>query len=329
MITQRMPKTSRKKCAGGAGKKTRNAGTYSIIAYDPEAGQIGVAVQSHWFAVGALVAWAKAGVGAVATQSFIEPSYGSSGLEMMGSGKSAPETLAALLAEDGMKDVRQVAMIDVNDGVDAFTGDSCVDDAGHIVGHHFSVQANMMENERVVPMMEKTYAASTGDLAERLLLTLEAAESAGGDIRGRQAAAMLVVRSKATGNYTADRVFDLRVDDHRQPLDELRRLVNVARAYQHMNRGDDVFTRGDFMEAVREYRRSADMLPGLVEAKFWQAVALAAGNRMEAARPIFAEVFSQEPRWRKMVKRLPKAGILPDEANLIDDITGIEVKDRG
>ena len=325
MITQSMRRTSQKKYVGGAGEKTRNAATYSIVAYDPEASQIGVAVQSHWFAVGALVAWAKAGVGVVATQSFIEPAYGSSGLEMMGSGKSAPETLAALLAQDAMKDVRQVAMIDANGKVDAFTGASCVDDAGHIVGHHFSVQANMMENERVVPVMEKTYAASTGDLAERLLLTLESAESAGGDIRGRQAAAMLVVKSKATGNYTADRVFDLRVDDHRQPLDELRRLVHVARAYQHMNRGDDVFTRGDFPEAVREYRRSSEMLPGLVEARFWQAVALAAGNRMEVARPIFARVFSQEPQWRKMVTRLPKAGILPDEATLIDDIVGIEV----
>jgi len=324
MVTQRMRKTLKKRCAAGADAKMRNAGTYSIVAYDPEAGQIGVAVQSHWFAVGALVAWAEAGVGAVATQSFIEPSYGSTGLEMMGLGKSAPETLAALLAEDAMKDVRQVAMIDANGGVDAFTGASCVDDAGHIVGHHFSVQANMMENERVVPIMEKTYVASTGDLAERLLLTLESAEKAGGDIRGRQAAAMLVVKSKATGNYTADRVFDLRVDDHRQPLDELRRLVNVARAYQHMNRGDDVFTRGDFLEAALEYEQSAQMLPGLVEAKFWQAVALAAGNKMEAARPIFSEVFSQEPQWRKMVTRLPKAGILSDDAKLIEDITGIK-----
>lgn len=325
MITRRMRKTVKKRCAAGAGAKMRNAGTYSIVAYDPEAGQIGVAVQSHWFAVGALVAWAKAGVGAVATQSFVEPSYGPSGLDMMERGESAPGTLASLLAEDAMKDVRQVAMIDANGRVDAFTGAACVDDADHIVGHHFSVQANMMENKSVVPMMKKTYITSTGDLAERLLLTLESAEKAGGDIRGRQAAAMIVVKSKATGNYTSDRVFDLRVDDHRQPLDELRRLVHVARAYQHMNRGDDVFTRGDFLEAVREYKRSAEMLPGLVEAKFWQAVALAAGDRMEEARPVFSEVFSQEPQWRKMVTRLPKAGILPDESKLIDDITGIKV----
>jgi len=304
-------------------QKMRNAGTYSIVAYDPKAGQLGVAVQSHWFAVGALVAWAETGVGAVATQSFIEPAYGPSGLNIMGSGESAPDTLTALLAKDAMKDVRQVAMIDTNGMADAFTGAACVDDAGHIVGPHFSVQANMMENKNVVPMMKKTYVESRGDLAERLLLTLESAEKAGGDIRGRQAAALIVVKSAATGNYTSDRLFDLRVDDHPRPLSELRRLVNVGRAYEHMNRGDDVFTQGNFKEAVREYKQSADILPGLIEAKFWQAVALTAGGRIEEARPVFSEVFSQEPQWRKMVTRLPKAGILPDDAKLIDEITGI------
>ena len=323
MVNKKNKKIQRNRWSIGASVKRRNAGTYSIVAYDKEAGQIGVAVQSHWFAVGALVAWAEAGVGAVATQSFIEPSYGPSGLNLMRSGKSAPETLAVLLAEDAMKDVRQVAMIDTNGKADAFTGASCVDDASHIVGHHFSVQANMMENKGVVPMMKKTYLGSSGDLAERLLLTLEAAEIAGGDIRGRQAAAMIVVKSEGTDNYTSDRVFDLRVDDHPQPLDELRRLVNVGRGYQHMNRGDDVFTQGNFSEAVIEYKRSADMLPGLIEAKFLQAVALTAGDRIEEARSIFSEVFSQEPQWRKMVTRLPKAGILPDDENLIDDIAGI------
>ena len=241
----------------------------------------------------------------------------------MSRGESAPDTLAALLAEDAMKEVRQVAMIDTNGMADAFTGAACVDDAGHIVGPHFSVQANMMENKSVVPMMKKTYVESRGDLAERLLLTLESAEKAGGDIRGRQAAALIVVKSTETGNYTSDRLFDLRVDDHPRPLDELRRLVNVGRAYEHMNRGDDVFTQGNFLEAVFEYKQSANILPGLVEAKFWQAVALTAGDRIEEARPVFSEVFSQEPQWRKMITRLPKAGILPDDEKLIDEITGI------
>jgi len=140
---------------------------------------------------------------------------------------------------------------------------------------------------------------------------------------------MIVVKSEITGNFTSDRIFDLRVDDHPQPLDELRRLVYVGRAYQHMNRGDDVFTQGNFLEAVLEYKRSAKMLPGLIEAKFWQAVALTAGDRLEEARPIFSEVFSQEPKWRKMVTRLPKAGILPEDTKLIDDITSITVLKQG
>lgn len=306
--------------------KGRNAGTYSILAYDKEAGQIGVAVQSHWFAVGALVAWAEAGVGAVATQSFIEPSYGPLGIKLMRGGKSAPVALDILLGKDEMRNVRQVAMIDAIGKADAYTGDACVDDASHVIGHHFSVQANMMENTNIVPMMEKTYAGSTGDLAERLLLTLEAAENAGGDIRGRQAAAMIIVTAKSTGNYTHDRIFDLRVDDHPQPLEELRRLVNTGRAYQHMNRGDDVFTQGNFSEAVIEYKRSENILPGLIEAKFWQAVALTAGDNLDEARTIFADVFFIEPKWRKMVKRLPKAGILPDNPTLIEDITSIVVE---
>jgi uncharacterized Ntn-hydrolase superfamily protein len=327
MVREKTRKVHRKGRAIGSWVKRRNAGTYSIVAYDKEAGQIGVAVQSHWFAVGALVAWAEAGVGAVATQSFIEPSYGPSGLQLMRNGNSAPETLATLLGKDEMKNVRQVALIDAKGKVDSFTGKFCVDDAGHIVGHHFSVQANMMENTSVVPMMKKTYVGSSGDLAERLLLTLEAAEKAGGDIRGRQAAAIIVVKSETTANYTSDRIFDLRVDDHKQPLDELRRLVNVGRAYQHMNKGDDVFTQGNFSEAVTEYKRSADMLPGLIEAKFWQAVALTAGDRLKEAQPIFSEVFTQEPKWRKMVTRLPKAGILPDDTKLIEGITNIVLED--
>jgi len=327
MVSKRIRKIQRKGCAISPCVKMRNAGTYSIVAYDKEAEQIGVAVQSHWFAVGALVAWAEAGVGAVATQSFIEPSYGPSGLKLMKDGKSAPEALATLLEKDEMKNVRQVALIDAKGKVDSFTGNFCVDDAGHIIGHHFSVQANMMDNTNVVPMMKKTYVESSGDLAGRLLMTLDAAEKAGGDIRGRQAAAMIVVKSEKTVNYTSDRVFDLRVDDHPRPLDELRRLVNVGRAYQHMNRGDDVFTQGNFSEAVIEYKRATDMLPGLIEAKFWQAVALAAGDNIEEARPIFFKVFSQEPKWRKMFTRLPKAGILTDNAKLIEDIVNMVIAD--
>jgi uncharacterized Ntn-hydrolase superfamily protein len=323
METSAKRKTTKKSNPGFSCSKLRNAGTYSIVAYDPKADQIGVAVQSHWFAIGALVTWAEPGIGAVATQSFIEPAYGPSGLALMKGGQPAPVALSALLAKDSMPEVRQVAMIDHNGEVDAYTGASCIENAGHIVKRHFSVQANMMENKNVVPVMEKTFAESRGDLAERMLLTLEAAEAVGGDIRGRQAAAIIIVKSRPTGDYSSDHILDLRVDDNHQPLEELRRLVHIGRVYAHMNRGDDVFTRGDFLAASREYEQSAAMLPELTEARFWQAVALTAAGRFEEARPVFHQVFSHEPRWRKMVARLPKAGILAEDDKLMDDIIGI------
>ncbi|UCF92160.1 MAG: DUF1028 domain-containing protein [Desulfobacterales bacterium] len=304
--------------------RTRPAGTYSIVAYDATAGQIGVAVQSHWFAVGASIAWAEAGIGAVATQSFIEPSYGPSGLNLMRGGRSASEALAALVAQDAMREVRQVAMIDAKGHVAAHTGQLCVPEAGQIVGTNYSVQANMMASAKIWPLMEQTFARSGGDLAERLLLTLEAAEAAGGDIRGRQSAALLVVRSQATGLYSSDRLFDLRVDDHPQPLTELRRLVGLARAYAHMNHGDDLYAQGQFAEAGQAYQQASQKMPDVMEPRFWQAVALIADGAREEARPILARVFSLEPQWRQLLLRLPAAGLLPSDPALIEDLVAIK-----
>ena len=169
------------------------AHTYSIVARDPRTGEMGVAVQSHWFGVGTIVAWAEAGVGAVATQSFVEPAYGPRGLELMRTGLSAPDALKALLAADPAEAVRQIAFVDSQGRVATHTGARCVACAGHLAGAHFSVQANMMLNDAVVPAMRRAFEASSGPLAERLMAALEAAEAAGGDIRGRQAAAILVV----------------------------------------------------------------------------------------------------------------------------------------
>ncbi|HEX2271569.1 MAG TPA: DUF1028 domain-containing protein, partial [Pyrinomonadaceae bacterium] len=212
--------------------------TYSIVARDPNTGELGVAVQSHWFSVGPIVAWAEAGVGAVATQSFVDPSYGKNGLDLMRSGKSAPDTLKELLAKDEAREVRQVAMIDAQGRVDAFTGKNDIQAAGHIVGQNFSVQANLMLNDKVWPAMARAFESAKGDLAERMLAALDAAQAAGGDIRGKQSAALIVVTGKPTGQAWKDRTFDLRVDDSPEPLRELRRLVRLQRAYNHMNAGD-------------------------------------------------------------------------------------------
>ncbi|MCX6552506.1 MAG: DUF1028 domain-containing protein, partial [Acidobacteria bacterium] len=201
---------------GLAGRPGPLAHTFSIVARDPVTGDMGVAVQSHWFSVGSIVTWAEAGVGAIATQSFVEPAYGYKGLELMRGGMSAPDVLKKLLADDAQREVRQVAMIDAQGRVDGFTGKLDIAAAGHHVGAQYSVQANMMENPRVWPAMAAAYEQTTGDLADRLLAALEAAQNAGGDIRGKQSAAILIVKAKSTGKpwAGADRLFDLRVEDH-------------------------------------------------------------------------------------------------------------------
>ncbi len=211
--------------------------TYSIVARDPDTGQLGVAVQSHYFSVGSVVTWAEAGVGAVATQSLSDPAYGKLGLDLMRAGKSAPDTLAGLVASDSMQAVRQVAMVDALGRVAAHTGSTAIPEAGHIVGDGFSVQANMMLKNSVWPAMAEAYRTAKGALVDRLLAALDAAEAEGGDIRGRQSAAILIVEVKSTGRPWVDTTFDLRVDDAPEPLVEIRRLVGVRRAYIHMRLG--------------------------------------------------------------------------------------------
>jgi uncharacterized Ntn-hydrolase superfamily protein len=303
-----------------AARPLRPVHTYSIVARDPATGELGVAVQSHWFSVGSIVSWAEAGVGAVATQSFVDPSYGKFGLEEMRAGRGAGETLKALLAKDEGRDVRQVAMIDARGRVAAHTGAKCIEAAGHHVGENFSVQANMMANERVWPAMARAFEATKGDLAERMLAALDAAQAAGGDIRGKQSAALVVVTGKPTGKPWADRTYDLRVDDNLEPLKELRRLLTLQRAYNHMNAGDLAVERKDNEAALREYSAAGRLVPGNLEMTYWHAVALVNMNRVEEALPLFRRVFSADANWRVMTPRLVKAGILPDDAKLIERI---------
>ncbi|HET8782572.1 MAG TPA: DUF1028 domain-containing protein, partial [Pyrinomonadaceae bacterium] len=255
--------------------------TYSIVARDPNTGELGVAVQSHWFSVGPIVAWAEAGVGAVATQSFVDPSYGKNGLDLMRAGKSAPETLKELLAKDEGREVRQVAMIDAQGRVDAWTGKNDIQAAGHIVGTNFSVQANLMLNDKVWPAMARAFENTKGDLAERMLAALDAAQAVGGDIRGKQSAAMIVVTGKPTGQAWKDRIFDLRVDDSSQPLQELRRLVKLQRAYSHMNAGDLAVEKKDNEGALREYSAAEKLVPDNAEMIYWHAVALVNMGRVD------------------------------------------------
>jgi uncharacterized Ntn-hydrolase superfamily protein len=294
--------------------------TFSIVARDPATGEMGVAVQSHWFSVGSNVAWAEAGVGAVATQSFIDPSYGRNGLDLMRGGTPAEEALKSLLAKDEGRDVRQVAMIDARGRVAAHTGAKCIEAAGDSVGKNYSVQANLMSNAAVWPAMARAFESARGDLADRMLAALDAAQGAGGDIRGRQSAALVIVKAESTGKPWADRLFDLRVDDHPEPLRELRRLVRLQRAYNHMNAGDAAVERKDNEGALREYSAAEALVPDNVEMVYWHAVALANMNRVEEALPLFRRVFAADPNWRTLTPRLVKSGILPDDKKLIDRI---------
>ena len=296
--------------------------TYSIVAVDSATGQIGVAVQSHWFSVGSVVPWAEPGVGAVATQSFIDPSYGPRGLYLMRTGTPAPQALAALLRADPDSQVRQVAMIDAQGRVAAHTGSRDIPAAGHVVGRGYAVQANLMRNETVWPAMARAFEESHGDLAERMLVALEAAEAAGGDIRGKQSAALVVV-SGEQGQAPWQRAFDLRVEDHPDPLGELRRLVQVARAYNAATAGDEFLTAGHVDSALANYRRASQLLPDEAtngELIYWVAVTLADLGRVDDAIPLFRRAFAQDESWMELLERLPVAGLLRADTATLERI---------
>lgn len=303
-------------------RSLRPVSTYSIVARDATTGELGVAVQSHWFSVGSIVSWARPGVGAVATQSFVEVSYGPLGLELMSAGFSAEEALTALLAADEYTSVRQVAMVDAEGAVAVHTGEDAIIEACDRTGEGFSVQANLMKNATVCDAMYNAYMRTKGDLAARLMAALEAAQREGGDIRGKQSAALLVVSDDPTLPVWGGRLFDLRVEDHREPLAELRRLLTVARAYNLMNRGDELMTEGDVAAAVEAYGEAQALAPDNHEMVFWTAVTLAGVNRLEEALPLFREAFKMWPDWRLLVPRLPASGLLPDDDELIERIVG-------
>jgi uncharacterized Ntn-hydrolase superfamily protein len=299
--------------------------TFSIVARDPATGELGVAVQSHWFSVGSVVTWAEAGVGAVATQSFIDPGYGPRALELLRAGQSATSALGTLLERDEQRDVRQVAVVDATGLVAAHTGSLAIAAAGHRLGAQYAVQANLMANDRVWPAMAEAFERAPGDLADRMMASLEAGQRVGGDIRGRQSAALLIVKPRSTGRpwAGADRSFDLRVEDHPEPIVELRRLVRLQRAYTRASRGDDFVAEQKIDEALKEYTEAARLAPEIEELPFWQAVTLASVGREADAAPIFRAVFEKNPVWADLVERLPASKILPNDPALIARIRAL------
>jgi uncharacterized Ntn-hydrolase superfamily protein len=287
------------------------AHTYSIVARDPVTGELGVAVQSHWFSVGTTVSWAEAGVGVIATQSFVNKSFGPRGLELLKQGLTAQQVLDKLLNDDLGREVRQVAIIDTNGTVATHTGKSCIQHADHIKGNGYSVQSNMMLTSQVPKAMAQAYEKSAGQpLAERLIRALEAAQGAGGDIRGQQSAALIIVPGRSEGKPWDERTVDLRVDDHPSPVKELRRLYTVHMAYQHMNNGDLAVEKNDMALAMKEYNAAMKLFPVNLEMQYWTAITLANNKQIDKALPLLKKIFTRDKNWKELTRRLPQVNLL-------------------
>ncbi|RPI13905.1 MAG: DUF1028 domain-containing protein [Ignavibacteriae bacterium] len=298
--------------------------TYSIVARDTVTGEIGVAVQSHWFNVGSVVGWGEAGVGVIATQSFVNPAFGIQGLEMLKKGKSPQQVVDELIVSDEGRDMRQLAVMDAKGNSASYTGKGCIDAAGNIAENNVSVQANMMVNAEVWPAMLKAFKETSGPLAERMISALEAAQETGGDIRGKQSASIMIFTGVNSGKPWADKLMDLRVEDNAEPVKELKRLVKVYRAYEHMNNGDLAVEKGNMELAMKEYSAAEEMFPDNAEMKYWHAVTLANKGNVDEALPLFKAVFEMDNNWRILTERLPKVNLLTVSNNDYKKI--IEVK---
>jgi uncharacterized Ntn-hydrolase superfamily protein len=288
--------------------------TYSIVARDPDTGQLGAAVQSRWFNLGNGVLWVEPGVGAVATQSFTEPAHGPNGLAAMRAGATAAEALAGVLSADPGEAVRQVGMLDASGRTSAHTGAACVPFASHLTADNASAQANMMERPTVPAAMLEAFRSSSGPLAERLLGALRAAENEGGDVRGRQSAVLVVAPPQGE---PWRREIDLRVEDDRAPLDELARLLRVARGYEAFEAFEELAERGELAAALAQADRAHALLPEDDQVQLWRAVALVANGRVDEARAAYREAAAVEPRSGEHLRRYAMAGHLPHAAEIL------------
>ena len=300
---------------------TVRRGTYSIGARDHETGELGVAVQSHWFSVGSVVSWAEPGVGAVATQSIAEPAYGPRLLERLRNGEAPREALDELLAADEQAAVRQVAVVDANGAVAVHTGERCITYAGHLQGDAFSAQANMMAGPGVSPAMAEAFTTSGGPLPRRLLNALDAAEAAGGDVRGRQSAALLVVPAEGE---PWRRTVELRVEDHIDPLGELRRLLDLSDAYAFADQADALTAEGRPDEAGEAARKALELAPANDELIFWAGLGIAQAGDLDAGAEFVRSAIEMHSGWRDLLARLapdiaPSAAAVRDALDVPED----------
>jgi uncharacterized Ntn-hydrolase superfamily protein len=300
---------------------TIRRGTYSIVARDVTSGELGVAVQSHWFSVGSIVTWGRAGVGVVATQSVAEPAYGPRLLEQLANGAEPRDALAGELEGDELAGFRQVATVDVSGRVAAHTGDGCIRDAGHQLGDGYSTQANLMASPGVWSAMAEAFEGAEGPLARRLLAALEAGEAAGGDVRGRQSAAILVVPARGEA---WERTVELRVEDAPDPLAELARLLDLHDAYALADQADSLAANELHREAAEMYRRAAAGAPESIELRFWAGLGMAAAGELERGAAEVEAAFAAHDGWRRLLARL-KSEIAP-AAGAVRERLGVEAE---
>ena len=288
----------------------RETNTYSVVARDPVSGELGVAVQSHYFAVGPVAPWVEAGVGAVAAQAYDGAEFGPLVLEVLRSGLSAGATLAGMLETDAFRDFRQVAIVDAAGNVAVHTGSRCTPAAGHAVGDNFSVQANVMVDESVWEGMRRGYEESKGDLAHRLMAALEGGQRAGGDIRGQQSAALLVVSGARPERPWLGRLIDIRADDHPRPLEEMWRLLRLHRAHDLLHRAKASLMKRRPEDALAMLTAALDTAPDQVEIRFYQALALLELGRDAQAEDGFRSVFREGTQWARLLPRLVDRGLM-------------------
>ncbi len=284
--------------------------TYSIVAWDGE--EMGVAVQSHWFSVGTVVSWAEAGVGAIATQSFANIDYGYIGLELLKAGFNGEEVLKALLSIDEEREVRQVAIVDKEGNVSVFTGKNCIKYAGDVKGKNFSVQANLMKNEGVPEAMAESFKNSKGDLAEKMIASLKAAEAVGGDLRGKQSAAIKIVKVKPKGPPFKNVVLDLRVEDSEEPIKELERLYKIHKAYSLMDKGDEALSKKDIKNALKFYGEASKYYENN-EIIFWKGISFYISGEKEEGKKILKPLIENKNEWKELLIRLVPQGMIKEE----------------
>ena len=287
--------------------------TYSIVARDQKTGELGVAVQSHYFQVGPVVPWLEAGVGAVATQSMVNIAYGPLGLELLRNGYTPEQAIKALISGDPTPEGRPVAIVDSHGAVAVHTGARSIPAAGHRMGEGFSCQANLMERDTVWDAMAEAFARTEAPLAERMMAALDAAEKEGGDIRGRQSAAMVVVTGKPTGHSWEDRVIDLRVEDAPDPISELRRLLRVKRAYMTLSEAEALEKAGDPARMAERVEEAVKLAPDMVEIAFWAGLSLASADRIDEGARLVDRAVAKNRRWIETIDRCVSSSLVPAE----------------